>query len=204
MISTALKFLSVELNDFIQTRLTTPDGKNSKEDKIIFGNIVSQSGSSNHLSDNIIIASLVNIEEERILKSHKIYQQDTEGNFVKFNPTQKLNLFVLFSAYFEDYNSALRSLSEIVLFFEINKFFDENSSSAFPATSIQKMVAEMYSLNFEEQNQLWGSLGAKYMPSVLFKIRTIGIVDIKSKGIVKPVKAQTLKIQDYEKITFKE
>ena len=62
----------------------------------------------------------------------------------------------------------------------------------------------MYSLNFEEQNQLWGSLGAKYMPSVLFKIRTIGIVDIKSKGIVKPVKAQTLKIQDYEKITFKE
>jgi hypothetical protein len=33
----------------------------------------------------------------------------------------------------------------------------------------------MYNLSFQEQNNLWGSMGAKYVPSVLYKVRMVTI-----------------------------
>ncbi len=203
MISTAIKFLSTEINDFLQARLTTPDGEKSQEEKIIIGNIVNQSGSSGHLSDNIMVVSLVNIEEERIIKSHDIYKKDLNGQFEKFHPIQNLNLYILFSAYFEDYNSALKSLSEVILFFVINKSFSNKDYNQFP-DALHKISVEMQNLNFDEQNQLWGSLGAKYMPSALFKIRTVGIRDIESKGTVSTIKERSIRINDGEEIIINE
>ncbi len=199
MISSTIKFLTTQINSFLQSRL---DGNQGQGEKIISGNIVNQSGSTSHLADNVIIASLINIEEERTVRSQDIYKRNQEGGFDMFNPTQKLNLYILFSAHFEDYNSALRSLSEVVLFFEINKVFDKTTDPVLPTENLQKIVAEMRTLNFEEQNQLWGSLGAKYLPSVLYKIKTIGIVDIESKGLVKGIDKRTLQFHDFEEKTF--
>jgi hypothetical protein len=34
---------------------------------------------------------------------------------------------------------------------------------------------ELYSLSLEQQNQLWGSLGAKYLPSAIYKVRLVVI-----------------------------
>ncbi len=201
MIASTIKFLTTEINAFLQKRL---DGNKGQVEKIISGNIVNQSGTSSHLTDNIIIASLINVEEERTLRSHDIYKKNQDGDFDTFNPTQKINLYVLFSAHFEDYNTALRSLSEVVLFFEINRFFDKTTNESLPSENLQKVVVEMRTLNFEEQNQLWGSLGAKYIPSVLYKIKTISILDTESKGPVKGISERELLFEDFEEKKFTE
>ena len=38
---------------------------------------------------------------------------------------------------------------------------------------IEKLIVEMISLTFEQQNHMWGTLGAKYLPSVLYKVRML-------------------------------
>jgi hypothetical protein len=36
---------------------------------------------------------------------------------------------------------------------------------------------EMFTLNFEQVNHLWSTLGGKYLPSVLYKLRVVGVED---------------------------
>ncbi len=38
---------------------------------------------------------------------------------------------------------------------------------------IEKLVFEMASITPEQLNNIWGSLGAKYMPSVVYKVRML-------------------------------
>jgi len=36
-------------------------------------------------------------------------------------------------------------------------------------------VVDLYTLNFEQVNHLWSTLGGKYLPSVMYKMRQITI-----------------------------
>jgi hypothetical protein len=38
---------------------------------------------------------------------------------------------------------------------------------------IEKIIIEPVSLTFEQLNHLWATLGAKYLPSVIYKCRTL-------------------------------
>ena len=53
---------------------------------------------------------------------------------------------------------------------------------------IEYLIVELYSLSFEQQNQLWASLGGKYMPSVVYKVRLVvidkGFMGAKEKAIM--------------------
>lgn len=35
------------------------------------------------------------------------------------------------------------------------------------------MIVELVSPTFEQQNHIWGGMGAKYMPSALYKVRLL-------------------------------
>ena len=52
-------------------------------------------------------------------------------------------------------------------------FTSENSPGLDPR--IEKLIVELYSLSFEQQHHLWGILGAKYLPSVMYRVRMITI-----------------------------
>jgi hypothetical protein len=55
---------------------------------------------------------------------------------------------------------------------------------------IQKLITDLYTVNFEQLNQIWSILGGKYLPSVLYKVRQITIdedaIDYES-GFIKEV-----------------
>ena len=75
---------------------------------------------------------------------------------------------------------------EFDIFFQHKPYFDaENTPDLSP--KIQKMIANMHSLTFEQQNYLWGLMGAKYLPSIVFKMRTISIDEEAISLIGKPV-----------------
>ncbi|HXS15683.1 MAG TPA: Pvc16 family protein, partial [Polyangiaceae bacterium] len=42
-------------------------------------------------------------------------------------------------------------------------------------TDIKELSVELYTMNFEQVNHLWSTLGGKYMPSVLYKVRNLSI-----------------------------
>ena len=51
----------------------------------------------------------------------------------------------------------------------------------------ERFSAELHTMTFEQQNHLWGALGAKYMPSVMYKVGVIDIDDSQIEALVPPV-----------------
>jgi hypothetical protein len=126
-----------------------------------------------------IVMSLVNIEEDRISKHPSNSFPSPTGVEYK-NPPVLVNLYVLFSVNRDYTDDALLYLSYVMQFFQHkNIFTQQNSPGLFTDTMqpVQQISSELVTLNFEQVNHLWASLGGKYLPSVLYKIRQVVIDD---------------------------
>lgn len=150
---------------------------------VVMANIAAIDAANSNLDlERKVILSLVNIEEEAALKNAgPIYRNVKTLNYV--NPPIYLNLYLLITAHYEKYEDALTRLSNVIQFFQgKNSFTLKNSPPndmlLNPDTyeDIQLHV-EMFSLSFEQLNHLWGSLGGKQWPSVLYKVRLVKITE---------------------------
>jgi hypothetical protein len=200
MIDRALDFLCEQLNSYLQNKLHLQ----AHERAIILSNIsqlneTTPNSSGDDQDPQNAFLSLVNIEEDRISKSQETTVRK-DNTFLYKNPRIFLNLYVLFAVNLSNYTDALQRLSLIIQFFQNKNVFTPNNSPAVDAKdslnppdrypAIEQLVVDMYSLNFEQANQLWGTLGGRYIPSVLYKIRLVGIEedtqDINA-GIIKSI-----------------
>ncbi len=145
------------------------------------------------LQDNIII-SLVNIEEESSFKNGQTFKKWPDGKARYENRPVYLNLYVLFTANFpggvppnNGYVHALKRLSLVIEFFQGKSIFTPASSSislapelsdlANPDIASLQLKLEMYTLTFEQINHLWGSLGGRQIPFVMYKVRMLSITE---------------------------
>jgi hypothetical protein len=179
MIDTALSIIKTDLNVFIKQKagITT--------DMLTLSRIMEQNGELN--IENLGL-SLVRIEEDTTSKKLSTYQNSGDGNILRVNPEISLNLYVLFTANFgkSNYEDALKFLSYVVAFFQgKNVFNHENTMKLDP--DIEKLIIELVTPSFEQQNHLWGTIGAKYLPSVMYKIRLVSIQDHKVAQSIKSV-----------------
>lgn len=180
MIEKSLTFLADELNGFIQNKDFHYRGKtvamvsdlvDFKGEPTFINNIDADN------SGDYLLITLINVEEEAIGKSQSNVHRRSDATVEYLNPDIKVNLYALVSAVStmeerERYTNCLKVLSYCVGFFQFKNLFDQKNSPALP-DEIQKLVVELISPTFEQQNHLWGGLGAKYQPSVLYKIRML-------------------------------
>ena len=166
MIYEALSCLTEEINQYFRIRLKV------SEDKVVLSAILNQDGTIAIQGENKILVTLVNIEKESIGKSNS----GIPGSSMLINKSSALtiNLYVLFSAYFSNgnYPEALRFISFIIAYFQQNSVFTRLNTPRL-YVDIEKLVFEMASISPEQLNNIWGSLGAKYMPSVVYKVRML-------------------------------
>ena len=173
MISKALSFIEEQTDLYLQGLLGP-----STEPYAILGNIakIVENGDGNDTAAaSGVIITMVNIEEDRISKNPDgVYRQ--VDKIVKTNPKILVNLYVLFSVNLNAYATALSRISNVVQCFQSNNFFTQAS---FPSLdpAIEKLHLELYTMNFEQVNHLWSTLGGKYLPSVLYKMRMVVIAD---------------------------
>jgi hypothetical protein len=176
MIDKALFFLRQEINTYL--KLKTGD-----DNKITLSAIVSQSGTE-VAPHNAAGMMLVNVEEEKSYRQPNPQTVASNGYYSFQNPELTLNLYMMLYANHADHREALVLLSYIVQFFQSKNVFD-NQESPQLGDDIEKLVVDLYSLSFEQQNQLWASLGAKYLPSVLYRVRMV-VVNEKQPTAVLP------------------
>lgn len=172
MINESLRFLAGELNRYLALKPVlniTPDKG------YVLGNVskvFDADANGNNLSNQAII-SLVNVEEDRVAKQQEHYMKTEAGVNYK-NPTIYLNLYVLFAINLKDYATSLRWLAYTIQFFQSQNVFTPISHPALDP-QIHKLVADLHTLNFEQVNHLWSTLGGKYIPSVLYKLRQVSV-----------------------------
>ena len=170
--------------------------KNIAKDVVLENIGLLETTSADNLKDSIVI-TLVNVEEESTLKNGKnvhISGFDRTAQYV--NRPVHLNLYVLFTANFSGgihpnnaYIDGLGYLSNVILFFQgRNSFSISTLTQPFagindPATDAEllkmKITLELYTLTFEQVNHLWGSLGGRQIPFVMYKLRLVVITERK-------------------------
>lgn len=135
------------------------------------------------LTDNIII-TLVNVEEESALKNQSSLKRPFNGSAIYQNSPVYLNLYVLFTCNYTgaNYPYALARLSYIIQFLQSKNTFSVSSSVSGSSVSLNnpdvidlKFTMELFTLSFEQINHLWGSLGGRQMPFVMYKLRLVTI-----------------------------
>lgn len=138
---------------------------------------------------DVLVISLVNIQEEFTFKNlPPVRKSDILPAFTA--PPAYINLYLLFSANYKSYTNALVVLSRVIGYFQANKKFTFSSNPVnvnIPSASMGEdndlsLTLDLYSLTFEQINHLWGSLGGKQVPFVLYKARLIEIDVSVEKG----------------------
>lgn len=173
MLYDTLKFLTEHLN---QTFLAggTPGG----EDLVEWGNIAQLEtlSNNNNTLENRIVLTLANLEEEKTLKNGK---NITElGNIKIAHPSPiHLNLYLLFSMRFTDYDSAIKHLSSVLHFFQQRPVFTRNNTPTLPV-GLDKLAFDLVTMGFEQQNHLWAVFGGKHYPSVLYRAKMIQVLEL--------------------------
>ncbi len=175
MIDKTLDFVCKQLNNYLLLKLDPPP----QGDAIILLNVSqlneSQPNSAGEEADpQNAFLSLINIEEDRISKSPENFVRSNTGSIVYKNPKIFLNLYLLFAVNLSSYTESLKRLSYIIQFFQHQNVFTPLTSPSIPE-GVDELVLDLMSLSYQDLNNLWGILGSRYLPSVMYKMRLITI-----------------------------
>jgi len=183
MLDVALNFLTAELNSYLVAR-----GARKTTDeigKVEVGRLVDDAGKW-AIKDDHVGASLIHVEEDRVMKSHLPEAVLAGGRHVVLEPRLKLNLHVLFAAKFQKYDEGLRSLSHVLTYFQSHPTFAPDGYPGLDAR-IERLTVELQSLTFEQLNQVWAFIGGKQLPSAIYKVRMIALQDAEPRSIQPPL-----------------
>lgn len=188
MINDALTFLVAQLNEYLQSKMGVAG--------LVVQKRIVKSDGSEVVGENKVICQLVNIEEERIGKAQLPMSASNSGTYQVRNPEIRVNLSVLFTAISPDTNAnnvedeveyvtSVKMLAFVIQFFQFRHVFTrENSPSLGQFPTIDNLIVELYPISLENQNYLWAALGAKYRPSVVYKVRLITIFEDNFSAVV--------------------
>ncbi|WP_316815103.1 DUF4255 domain-containing protein [Pedobacter nyackensis] len=178
MIYACLNCLADEMNAFFKSRLKI------HEDKVVVSAIVNQNGSIAVQGENKVLITLVNVVRDTNMKREGLSAAGLSANTAKPICVQ---LHLMISCYFSDsnYPEALRFLSFAIGFLQEKNVFDHTNTPRMDK-DLEKLIFEMESVEPERLSNIWSVLGAKYMPSVLYKVRLI-IYDSNKVSEYRPV-----------------
>lgn len=199
MIAHALKIIVEELNQHFNN--IQPG---NAEDTVILGNIAAletdiDANIKNQLR-NKVVATLVNLKEESSLKNTPHSRVNDSFRTMYFNPPVYVNLYVLFSVTTtSSYEDALTYLSRLVRFFQFKNVFTPSNTAAvtvmndYDELTDFKLIMELFSPNLEELNHMWGMLGGKQYPSVIYLMRLLELKredEVEGDGIIEEIESR--------------
>lgn len=127
---------------------------------------------------------LINVEEERVLRPADLYsRRSQDGTPQRGQPDLRLTLYVLFVARFKQYDAAWQHLSKIIEHFQTIRLFESQTSPELPA-GVEKLVFELVTLRFAEQNEIWGALRTTLHPAVLYRVKLLRLRDAQASDSV--------------------
>ncbi|MDY8138101.1 DUF4255 domain-containing protein [Aquimarina sp. 2201CG5-10] len=173
MIFEVLQIITEEVNNFFDIEI--------EEKPVSLDNIAFVESENNDQGDsNNVVLSLLHAEEEATLKN--IPNHEIEGTRVIYkNHKIYLNLYIMFSANRSDYTESLKSISKIIEFFQSKRVFTQSNTSfdrelnGMDNIKDFKFNVELFTPSFEEMNFIWGTLGGKQYPSVIYKVSVLHI-----------------------------
>ena len=133
-----------------------------------------------------VFLTLLNMKEEYALKNRTNNEiSNTEVSYK--NPKVSLNLYLLFSANNSTYKESLKSLAKVIEFFQGKRIFTQDNTNFKKEDELLnvnnfRFIVDLFTPSFEELNFIWGTLGGKQYPSVIYKV---SLMEIERDAIMK-------------------
>ena len=91
-------------------------------------------------------------------------------------PPVHLNLLVMFAANFSGavYVEALKLIECVIAFFQARPVFTHVNTPALDP-GIDQLSFEIENLSLSDLSNLWGVIGGRYLPSVLYRLRMVTV-----------------------------
>lgn len=170
MIAKALTFVS----DFLNHQIKMSYGID--ENRVVVSSLINPDGTIAENIENKIVISVINLEHETTVKSLNNYVTGGNNNYGKVSPPVYLNLYLLVSANYDsgNYVEALKMISRVISIFQENTYFNQQKNPEMQSP-LEKLTFEIFNLPINELSHIWSGIGAKYVPSIIYKVRMITI-----------------------------
>lgn len=177
MIDQALSLVTTRLNAHLVARYGVPD------DLVTLSPLSDAEGKPATNARNRLVIFLTNIAHDVTLRTST---SRGGGGVMQANPLHLDIYFMVASAYEADtYEEGLKLLSAALMYFQANPVITPQSAPEMPQ-GMKQLSIEISNLPSEEIGQLWGNLGGRYVPSVMFKMRSV-IIDANAMTSVVPL-----------------
>jgi len=182
MIYETLEILKDQVSNYLEAKLTDAN-------LVALENIARLDDPDITTMNDKVVLSLLNLDEEVTLKNHPNVRFNNGETIYKNKPVN-LNIYVLFSANRTGYSKSLTALSCVIEFFQSKNVFTQTNTLLNPTITALanikefKFLVDLYTPTFEQLNYIWGTLGGKSLPSVMYKVSLLKIESdaIKDKG----------------------
>ena len=169
MIDSAIALITNQLNQYLRRSFDL------NEDIVAVSNILEQDGTVPPHVDNKLVVFLVNIERDEFSLRRPPNGSAVGANrsVVSYAPVY-LNFYLMFAGSFggTNYMESLKFISNTISFYQRRPVFDHENAPDLD-TRIEKLVMDIQNLTITDLGNLWGILGGKYLPSVLYKVRMV-------------------------------
>lgn len=183
MITKALEFTCEVLDQFLKNRFALDDSR------VLLNNLMDIQGNIPLTNQNKLVISLINIEKESARPYYVRQEKLANGSFSDVQLSARFNLDLLFSANFDDYRESLKFLDATIYFLQVYPVLNAASFSSIPP-GLSKLEFDVEKITYHQMQGLWTSMGAKYQPSIIYKMRMITIKGDEVQGFT-PAVAQT-------------
>lgn len=174
MIGAILNFVTQQMDAVIRQRLRLQPS----DQKVFLTPIVGLDGAIAVKSENVLVFSLVSIQKDPIANNVFPKKPDITPESVVKTPPLHLNLYMLLGAYYkpEQIADGLDVLTIAMSYLQGKPLWTAQNSPGLPS-SLERLIFEMESCDFHQLSHIWGTIGAKYIPSVLYKTRMVVVDD---------------------------
>jgi len=171
MIEVALRLIIQELDQAL--RLQVPGSGGSL---VALSGLADGAGSPQPDIAGKVVAFLVNIEREDIPSRAPRSLDAGQDRLAVLQPPVHLNLMVMFAANLggAPYDEALKQISAVIAFFQGKPVFNAANTPGMDA-GLDRLSVEIENLSTTDLSNLWGVLGGRYLPSVLYRVRMVTI-----------------------------
>lgn len=163
-----LEAVRQRLNEYLQGAEPRP------EEWVVLSNLVDPEGKSYDGARNRLVMFLANVQKETVISTSRGIAPAGDNHYALVAPPLYVNLYVLVLANFYDaaYTEGLRVLSLAIAFFQQNPSFTPSTLPALPP-GVDRLTWDMESLDPAALSYVVGLTGAKYLPSVVYRVRLL-------------------------------
>lgn len=170
MIDRAVGMIAQRLNAHLRARFGVAD------DLVVVGPLADSDGKAPPEVRNRLVAFVAGITHDTMSRGIPGRLPVVAGRS-PLNPAPvHLTVHLMLASSFdpENYLESLKILSHAVQFFQINPVFDRLSAPDMDR-GIEQLSLEIENLDTDGLSKIWGMLGGRYLPSVLYRMRTVTI-----------------------------